>query len=70
MIVATTYSGLANSCMCGCSGKWSSADEEPRAVKIIYNKIMRRPEREPIIENGETIGVSVTLGKRLLAAYW
>lgn len=70
MNIVKTYSGQVNKCMCGCSGKWSYTDQEPRAAKIIFNKIMRRPEREPIMDNGVNIGISVTLGKRLLAAYY
>lgn len=50
--IVKVYSGKANSCMCGCSGKWSYtqvgakeseyATVNERSVKLIANKVFKQ----------------------------
>ena len=60
--VKRVYSGVNGKCCCGCSGKYSDSD---RSKKIIFNKIMRNPNK--VVDNGHVYAVA---GDRLLIAYF
>lgn len=40
--VKQAYSGKPG-CMCGCNGKYTTPEENPRSVKILINKLNKNP---------------------------
>jgi len=62
--VKSVYSGINGRCCCGCSGKHTDSTDNPRTVKMIFNKIQNAENRED--GSGH---IAAYIGKRIYVAY-